>query len=293
MNSPLPHSITLPWHPYLPPPSISTLAVCHLVLSARLPVIVCVHACKRLCVHAPVCLHTCEPKCISTFTVMEWSEVDTGYRALRCENTLCGSSVFNWNPALCLEAWNAGNHSQWRDSGSFFIWVYSGTSALPFPSNLSDWFPFNSVSILFSLSSLSGLRAFPLPLSSPDGFASHPICPPANMREPLSLGGNQSVLSNSPTSFWLWEKWSFLYVSHTHENGPCCAVPLLPKAAVMHFRFILNFFCLFSLALYDPWLQKESEHTLRTNKMYLTAVQTRYIELSGDLFLTEILASTP
>lgn len=113
--------------PHLSPHWLSATLSCP---RACLLLCVCMHVCACAC--APVCPYTCEPNCISTFTVMEWSEVDTGYRALRCENTLCGSSVFNRIPALCLEAWNTGNHSHRRDSGSFFIWAYISISSLLF-----------------------------------------------------------------------------------------------------------------------------------------------------------------
>lgn len=87
MNSPLPHSITPLWHPYLPPPSVSTLAVYHLVLSLRLLLCVCGH----VCVNIP-----CKPKCLSALPVMDEVEVD---------------AVFSTASALCLDSWTYDHQS--------------------------------------------------------------------------------------------------------------------------------------------------------------------------------------
>lgn len=228
MNSPLPHSITLPWHPYLPPPSISTLNVYHLVLPVCVSVIVCVRASR--CVCARVCLYMCELS-VSAHSQW-WSEVRwTLYIVLYGVRTCCvAHQCLNKISVLWWDGWNAGTLSHLRDSGSFFIKVYSGASPEVSQVISATDSPLTRFQFYFPCH-LFRLASIPLALSSPDGFSSHPICPPANMREPLSLGGTKVFYPIPQPHFGSERNGPFLYVSHTctHTHTHTKMVPTVPS----------------------------------------------------------------
>lgn len=292
MNSPLPHSITLPWHPYLPPPSISTLTVYHLVL----PVCVAVNAC--VCEHTGVCVCvlcgyvcTCASLSVSAhsqwWSEMRWTLYIVLYGVRRC----CAAHQ-RLTESLCfrLDGWNTGTHSHRRDSGSFFIKVYSGASPEFFPSNLCNWFPLNLVCLVFfpfviSSSSLAFLSPVVI-----QWLCFTPRVSSCDDERATFIEGNQSVLSNSPASFWLWEKWSLslglphMYTcTHAHIHTrmhtqklslPCC--PSTPQgyghAFSLHIEFFL--FVLLGLLWSMTW-----ENTQWEQIKWLLAVQTSSIEL--------------
>lgn len=95
MNSPLPHSITLPWHLYLPPPSISSQTVFHLSL------LVCVCVCV---------LSACVSMRWTLYTVL--CSVRAFIVAHHCLTETQG---------YCMDDCNFGSDSHKRGSRSFFI----------------------------------------------------------------------------------------------------------------------------------------------------------------------------
>ena len=285
MNSPLPHSITLPWHPYLPPPSISTLTVYHLVLAVHVAVNVCVQAYG----YVWICLQVCKLWCISTFPVTEWGVVDTVYCAQRCQNMLCRPSVFDRITSF-LFGWVKHWHSlPWKRVRKFLHLSLRWCHSLSFPSNFSDRFRLNPVSGCCFFSFFCHLLRFtriPLPLSSTGGFVSHPICPPVMRRELLSLRGTKVLCLIPQPHFGSERHGSFLYVSHTcthghrHTHKHTHAVLLL-RAMVMHFHFILNFFvCSPFLSMIHVYRKREDAH--REQIKLILAVLKCSIELSSD-----------
>lgn len=169
---------------------------------------------------------------------------------------------------FCLDSWNTGTQSHSRDSGSFFIKVYSGASPEVFQAisptdSPLTWFQFYFPCHLFRFASV------PLPVVI-RWLCFTPHMSSCEYERATFIGGNESVQSNSPTSFWLWEKWSLslclshMYTIHTHtqKNGPYRAVLLLPKAMVMHFHFILNFF------VCSPWPSMIHDHQKRENTQW-------------------------
>lgn len=99
------------------------------------------------------------------------------------------------------------------------------------------------------------LKSIPLPLSLLDGWASHPICPPANMREPLSFGGGQKCSIQFPSLILaLREMVLSLCLSHaqtqtyTHKSVPTVLSFCSPRLKSCIFTSY-KFFWLFC----SPW----------------------------------------
>ena len=131
---------------------------------------------------------------------------------------LCSPSAFDRIPALFLDGRDTGTESHRSDSGSFFIKVYSGASPEVSQAISATDSPLTRFQFYFPCH-LFGLASIPLPLSSPDGFRFTPHMSSCEYERATFIGGNESVLSNSPTSFWLWEKWSLsLCLSHMYTH---------------------------------------------------------------------------
>ncbi len=131
---------------------------------------------------------------------------------------LCSPSAFDRIPVLGLDGQNTGTQSHRRDSGSFFIKVYSDASPEVSQAISPTDFPLTRFQFYFPCH-LFRLASIPLPLSSSDGFASHPICPPANMREPLSLGERKCSIQFPNLILALREMVPFLLsLTHVHTH---------------------------------------------------------------------------
>lgn len=201
------------------PPCLACVCICY-----------CVCPCVKVRVCAGVCLYMCELS-VSAHSQW-WSEVRwTLYIVLYGVRTCCvAHQCLNKISVLWWDGWNAGTLSHLRDSGSFFIKVYSGASPEVSQVISATDSPLTRFQFYFPCH-LFRLASIPLALSSPDGFSSHPICPPANMREPLSLGGTKVFYPIPQPHFGSERNGPFLYVSHTctHTHTHTKMVPTVPS----------------------------------------------------------------
>lgn len=173
---------------------------------------------------------------------------------------LCSPSAFDRIPALFLDGRDTGTESHRSDSGSFFIKVYSGASPEVSQAISATDSPLTRFQFYFPCH-LFGLASIPLPLSSPDGFRFTPHMSSV----PLSLGGTKAFYPIPRPHFGSERNGPFLYVSHTctrtctrthtrthtqKRSLPCC--PSTPQGCGHAFSLHIKFFCLLSLAFYDP-----------------------------------------
>ncbi len=239
MNSPLPHSITLPWHPYLPPPSISTLTVSHLVLP------VCVSVFARVCMHKRACAHAVWAHS-QWWNEVRWTLCIVLYsartrHAVHQHLTECEFCVYR------RETWPLDPVRETLEVSSLKFAVMPNPEV--FPHNMWNLFPPNLLSVLFFLSSLQAREYSP---SCHPKASLHTPYVLLRIWESLFHWGERKCSIQFPNLILAQREMVPFFMSltrvhphtntNTHTHGSYPAVLLLSKAMGMHFRFILIFF---------------------------------------------------